>query len=427
MLKSKLPLGIAAAFIFVGLFSFIVIKYALNSDPTKDLKTSDSSRTPITTLGDIRADRDSSGSQDMSTDAGDVTVTVRIGSSEPDLSSGGDSSGAVTQSTELSNKKKNTTTGKKTTTTTAKKNNEKLVKLGAELDTLAKAYNKAADALNTANEELDAAREEEENAQAALNDAKDALDRAKELYDDGQADNYRRGAAAFYDQNGSSAASLLTGDELAGYTSLGGENDATSLDNMKRAIELLKECNDLRADEGKSRIMVSDVLMALSQLNANAEEETGDSMNRSPYAEILAFGFDDPFDAWYYDERDSDGGHFVTMTSENFVAMGMGYNSNSAGRGSCHSMLFATDDGLGTLYSVDDYAAKFEDFYNSAIKGRYYSEQEDAVNAASERLENAKKDVISKEATVKTANKAYEEAKADYEEKEAEYNEAKDS
>ena len=53
------------------------------------------------------------------------------------------------------------------------------------------------------------------------------------------------------------------GDKVAisSYTKIGNEDDATSLENMKLALEFIKKCNDLRVENGLEPLKVSDEMI----------------------------------------------------------------------------------------------------------------------------------------------------------------------
>lgn len=97
--------------------------------------------------------------------------------------------------------------------------------------------------------------------------------------------------------------------ELIKYTELGTEKDATSLENMKAAIEYLKECNVIREKDGVAPLKVDYYTMALTQLKANWSAKTDEGHYSKLYCngENIAEGYggenNSPFKGWYTDEK----------------------------------------------------------------------------------------------------------------------------
>lgn len=97
--------------------------------------------------------------------------------------------------------------------------------------------------------------------------------------------------------------------ELIKYTKLGDENDATSLENMKAAIEYLKECNAIREKDGVAPLKVDYYTMALTQLKANWSAKTDEGHYSKLYCngENIANGYGgfmgSPFKGWYTEEK----------------------------------------------------------------------------------------------------------------------------
>ena len=53
------------------------------------------------------------------------------------------------------------------------------------------------------------------------------------------------------------------------YTHIGAKDDATSLDNLLKALDMIDECNKLRADHGLEPLKVSETAMAMAMVQAN--------------------------------------------------------------------------------------------------------------------------------------------------------------
>ena len=135
-------------------------------------------------------------------------------------------------------------------------------------------------------------------------------------------------------------------ENMLDYTHMGADGDATSIINMSKAINLLKEQNTLRANEGKQPYKVS--LLALA--NAEAESNYAYVVGGHPVfytetqfegygykpiyegaieggGENFAWGYSDPFDGWYIQEKKNvelydkkDRGETLTEEEKNFLA-----------------------------------------------------------------------------------------------------------
>ncbi|WP_288884960.1 leucine-rich repeat protein [uncultured Eubacterium sp.] len=79
--------------------------------------------------------------------------------------------------------------------------------------------------------------------------------------------------------------------------------DSTSLENMKKSIAYIKECNDIRGKLGLDAFKVSDELMAQAQTNVNYAAKETDHAKDFDTAENLSWGYSDPFQGWYHDEH----------------------------------------------------------------------------------------------------------------------------
>lgn len=123
-----------------------------------------------------------------------------------------------------------------------------------------------------------------------------------------------QGAAGYFkSQNAELAYRVLTDSSVSDYleyTKLGAEGDATSLDNLLAALDLIDECNALRAKEGLAPLKVSDTAMAAAMVQANAAR--GHYYHNQQYVnmmgtENLAWGPSeyDPYDGWWTERRRS--------------------------------------------------------------------------------------------------------------------------
>lgn len=261
---------------------------------------------------------------------------------------------------------------------------------------------------------------------------------------------WNRGSVAFFEDMGSSdAADILKKDskkacEYAaqirtvdnGYSVEEALKSSTALDNMKDAIELIRENNELRvADEhfpGNSALMVSDLLMACAQADcdfAADKVEHPQQLNVGMlWGENLAWGYSDPFMGWYTEEKknyenqknNSNGetGHYLNITDPDYKALGMGKGniSGEAGYSPEHCQFFS--DSTEGAYSVDDYAERFNSYYDS-LK----SELEKAKSA----YEAAETEKSGRESKVTTLRDELEKLRAEKESREEAVKETKAS
>lgn len=172
------------------------------------------------------------------------------------------------------------------------------------------------------------------------------------------------------------------------YTNLGAADDATNLENMKKAVDELNKVNEYRqkenATESKSLsdLKVTSSLMAISQYQLNYSKAAGRSHSQAfNVGENLAWGYSNPFSGWYdkekadYDagERDnSKVGHYLNIVSNSYGTMGYSYVAGSTVQyGSAYGQTFsgnATRSYTGNAVSVAEYQAKFNLYYEAVKK-----------------------------------------------------------
>ena len=151
------------------------------------------------------------------------------------------------------------------------------------------------------------------SAQSAYDAADAALDAAKAELAQYQ-EKAKLGSLGFFQEVGSTyAASLLQDPEGTSglenaYTNVGEVGDATSLDNMKKALERMSKVNDYRALEGLPPLQTFDTLIAISQIQANFAAEkrnhAGNYGSTFPVGENLSWGkISDPYAGWYTKEK----------------------------------------------------------------------------------------------------------------------------
>ncbi len=428
MVSNNLKLGVGLSVVLVALFTGAVVKYSMRRDPLTVEHSAEWSD---------RKAQEVTGGEDLLGADNDLLTTL-----------GGDYDGAVTQSTEkLDNRRERVTTTfaetaavvkttaaekvttaegevgdpfAETTTTKAAAVETEEGKVGKALDKAAAAHDAALDKLNKANDALTAAQTNVDTYQTKLDEAKVKLDEAQAKFDESQAENYNRGLYGFYEYIGSQEGmDAFNSSEYSGVVESGNRYDAASIERVKNALTLIKNANKLRVEEGKPEFKISHKLMALAVLNNDMASVNGESSNNTEFDEDLAYGFEDPLDAWYYDEREYNGANYQSLMNENYVAAGAAY---SVLDGRVHNILMASDDqDHGVLMTVAEFEKDFNPYYEVTIKGRDASREQSSYDNISQKLEDAKQKVADKEEAVRTASEKYEAAKKTYEEKLAAY------
>lgn len=299
--------------------------------------------------------------------------------------------------------------------------------------------------LSAAKEELTNAIEIENSMQEVLNKAQIALDKAKKEVeaqqmnvDKAQSDvdaqqkivNQLRvdkeqvsqkislGSKGFFEAYGyTNALKVLEENsvEIGKYTEVGAENDATSLENFKKAIAMVKTGNTLRTTDdnfkGLNPLKVSAEMFAISQVQVNqmAKTEYGHT-KLYRVSENAAVEYEDPFVGWYTEEkavydylqkkgwdindiRDSQGnyidldkaneivealnfpdirwvqvGHYTNMLNSKYNVTGTawikGKTSNGYSRNS-NQVFYRLD--ADSLLTIDEFESQFNEYYDSLM------------------------------------------------------------
>ena len=156
-------------------------------------------------------------------------------------------------------------------------------------------------------------------------------------------------------------------------TELGEEGDATSLENLQKSIEFLKECNELRQSDDNSTdlqdLKVSSLLMAIAELDVNWSSTNIAHAQVFNVGENLAWGYSDPFDRWYDEEKEaydesgssSSTGHYENIIDPDYIATGFACSSSGGYYGTTHGQVFAANQGYD-IYTVEEYAELLEEY-----------------------------------------------------------------
>lgn len=182
---------------------------------------------------------------------------------------------------------------------------------------------------------------------------------------------------------------------------------ATSLDNMKLALETMAKVNDIREANGLKTLGISSAMMAAGQINLNY------SITHKPFyhapsniggAENIARGLSDPFVGWYdsektlYDKDMEDGqldnpekvGHYLNILEPGFNF----YGCAQVGSATLQEFTGTYANELKRVYGEDPYTAKeyydlFMAYYNK-VKGNVDQRFYDDLNKAKAALDAAK-------------------------------------
>ena len=272
------------------------------------------------------------------------------------------------------------------------------------------------------NTKIDAAKSDVDRAQSkydkALNDYNSILsplDQAKKNLSDFETQyatelvRLNQGSKGYFDSIGCSdlANYVFKVDDsskgkLASYTHLGQVDDATNLENMQASITYMKECNEIRKQEGLPELKVSAWLMAVAQVNANHAKFNIGHAGVYITGENLAWGYGEantdasPYRGWYDEEKAeylagnhnfSDIGHYLNIIEGRYTLTGYAIGTNGK-YSTTHSQEFL-DDVMGVdddvQMTVSEFEQSFNDYCNNlkSVDSQHKALQDAVKNAAS--------------------------------------------
>ncbi len=238
-----------------------------------------------------------------------------------------------------------------------------------------------------------------EEAEAVLQEAKQAAKAPNQKIKDGA-------FAFFEDQGADEALNVLKNSIRSSYTKRGDPKDATNLEHMRTGIEMLRECNEIRAENGLAPIKTSNVIMALAQLTANScdhmlyHDTVSDKYSPSDILLFTTFNKEscDPYLSWFYEERNGvksgsgETGHYKILMTPEWAESGAAYTDRKDnGTWNTYAQCFfrSKEDDTSitpsgdTLLTVEEFAERFNEYYN-----RVHAEADEA-NAAVSDAQNA--------------------------------------
>lgn len=294
-----------------------------------------------------------------------------------------------------------------------------------ELTNAIEIENSMEEVLNKAQIVLDKAKKEVEAQQMNVDKAQSDVDAQQKIVNQLRVDKEQvsqkisQGSKGFFEAYGyTNALKVLEENsvEIGKYTEVGAENDATSLENFKKAIAMVKTGNALRTTDdnfkGLNPLKVSAEMFAISQVQVNQMAKTEYGHTRLyNVSENIAVGYDDPYVGWYTEEkavydylqkkgwnindiRDSQGnyidvdkaneivkacnlpdipwvqtGHYTNILKSRYVGTGTawieGYTSN--GHHKHAGQVFSSYCSLDSLLTIDEFESQFNTYYDSLM------------------------------------------------------------
>lgn len=258
-----------------------------------------------------------------------------------------------------------------------------------------------------------------------LSDAKAAAQKAQEAYDTAKV-KFDEGVYGFYESRGSTdAINLLNNAHYASYTKKGDPNDATSLDNVKASFQWIRKCNELRASEGAGPLKVSDIMMAASESDTNWSNSHVAHAEQFNVGENLSWGYRDPFDGWYTEEKQNyishngqDTGHYRNIINRAYGVTGFSIcTRRGTAYGVTHGQTFLEGNRGEDL---DTYEKEFNAYYDSVNPAT----QKSAVDQANQKVSTLQAQLDTAAKTLNTAKETEASAQSELQKAEDTYNDA---
>ncbi|MGI6217254.1 MAG: cell wall-binding repeat-containing protein [Coriobacteriales bacterium] len=193
-------------------------------------------------------------------------------------------------------------------------------------------------------------------------------------------DRYDEGSFSYFNyRESTSAYEALTECTYASFNKKNDSNDATSLPNFyyslyEKSLNLIGQCNSLRAENGLTALKVSDLMMARAQADANWSNVNHDHAQQFSVGENLCWGTTNPFSLWYTVEKEeydsghtefSDTGHYQNIVNGNYRVSGAAVCTRNGNLTCCQTFSFNNDSDSEDL---DTYTARVF-FYTGVAYG----------------------------------------------------------
>lgn len=187
------------------------------------------------------------------------------------------------------------------------------------------------DVIQSAKDNLDAKTRQTEEAKTRVTTATAKYNAAKAAQQQtakataSQTTKEAQSALGFFESHNADAAAKILTDSSANkyleYTVVGGDGDASTLDNLQRDLKYLDEVNDIRKEVGREPLKISDRVLAMAIAQANAacyQLETGHNGQYDTFENLAWVGDGDPVAAWYEEKKNLEAGsgevgHYFNM------------------------------------------------------------------------------------------------------------------
>ncbi len=229
-----------------------------------------------------------------------------------------------------------------------------------------------------------------EAANAQVAELEQKVAECQTAYNTAQAQS-NRGSYGFFQWAGSeSALKALDDAKYKNLIAYGTVGDATSLDNLEAALDLIDAVNEKRKADGLTELVVTDTLMAMAQADADAYYDLGTApkqftVNGNQIAENLGTfaNASAAADKWYAEKTVADEhpdymnysspnwsqvGHYFNMSQEKYTVTGAGANSRQLTGTKYCQVYYGSANGEKT-YTVAEYRerlANYETYLESA-------------------------------------------------------------
>ena len=295
----------------------------------------------------------------------------------------------------------------------------------------------AAKAVAGAQAAYDEATESQAATQAAYEDASSAAETARAALKDGAFAFFPAVGAQYCVDEILEAETRLSGgyynpdaETIHNKTARGDDADATSTANMLASVKCMRECNELRAQEGVDELYVTLPNMAIAMWQVNWSLTEHDHSAAWNIGENLAWGTGregTPFISWYTHEKENyetnngrETGHYKTIIDPDYETTGYAIHASGEWIGKrCHSQVFNrpttwTYDDAPALWAYNDAPRMTVDEYEELLTG-WVDEQNAAVSAeedALSALDAAKQNTAEAQAALDAARDAADVEKA---------------
>lgn len=247
---------------------------------------------------------------------------------------------------------------------------------------------------------------------------------ATTAYNTAQA-NSRKGTYGFFQWAGAeNALKALDNAKYKNLIAYGTSGDATALDNLEAALQLIDEVNEYRAGEGLSPLVVTDTMMAMAQADADAfyDMKTAPkqfTVDGNRIAENLGTfaNAKTAADTWYAEKKVADQhpeymdyssanwskvGHYYNLSQKKYVVTGAAVNTRL---GNKFCQVYFSNSGNEKTYTTAQYRERIAE-YRATLDGKKQEldEAQKALATAKVRQATAQRIVDAEKAEQTTAS-----------------------